>query len=217
MRNNQQLKSEKITERLREQLYRSYWSKHQKQQESSSTYNIISDAITESYLKEYFDNEEEIKLFHKYKNAFNLSHVVISPKDFGINLEAMGIHEKRHRGYTTYNVTINNVPPMHTKWENIENMLKDVLGNQGIRESIINLTKDYVRSVHYNDTICDKYLIGMPQNFWRECEYFCKDCKTTLQLKTKYPEIYELYLETVPFLLNKEERINNLRSKLGFI
>lgn len=219
MKNDQQLKSEKITESLRGQLYSKYWSKHQKQKEASDIHNIISDAIMKAYLKEFFENEEEIKLFHKHKNAFYLSHIIIPIENFGINLKAMGIDEKRNRR-NTYNISISGIPLVSRDQDerrNVEEkLLNNVLDNQGIRESITNLVKDYAKLTYFNETICDKYLIGMPQNFWRESEYFCKDCTTTLQLKNKYPEIYELYLETVPFLLNKEESIKELRNKLGF-
>ena len=218
MKEQKQLKSEKITINLRERLYRMYWNKHQKQSEMTKIYGTIIEAITEAQLKNFFKNEEDLETFKKIKSAFSLSYVSLCAEDFGIDLKSMKIDVNRKRGsnFSNYSISINEIPISEsiTKWK--DNLCK-ILEEQGIKESIINLIKDYVRLVNYNNSICDKYIIGMPHSYWRECEYFCSDCKTTLQLKTKYPEIYELYLETVPFLLDKEERINNLRSKLGFI
>lgn len=218
MKEQKQLKSEKITINLRERLYRMYWNKHQKQSEMTKIYGTIIEAITEAQLKNFFKNEEDLETFKKIKSAFSLSYVSLYAEDFGIDLKSMKIDANRKRGghHSNYSISINDIPISESITEWKDNLCK-ILEEQGIKESITNLIKDYVRLVNYNNSICDKYIIGVPHNYWRECEYFCSDCKTTLQLKTKYPEIYELYLETVPFLLDKEERINNLRSKLGFI
>jgi hypothetical protein len=213
-----QIKSEKITDSMREQLYNAYREKHQKYEEEKRLYKIITKSVEEAFLKEFFDNEKEIELFHKYKNAFSLTYFRIPVTDFGIDLKSLDI-EKRLRRNSNYYIHINNIPAVtEDEWRDISKKINQILDNQGIRESITNLIKDYIRIVQYNETISDKFLVNFPQNYHRrECEFFCTDCTTTLQLKNKYPEIYELYLKTVPFLVNKEDLIKELRDRLGFI
>ena len=205
---------------MRESLYYAYRSKHISQKDLNKISTVISEEITKAYLKEFFDNDREIELYRKYKNTFSTACLNLDYDFFGINLNSLGINEdrlKRIRG-SVNNIYVTDIliDNEYQNWDDYKKLLKEAIDNQGIRESITKLVKDYYKIVYLNETVSDKYIISPIPIPWREYEYFCADCNTTLQLKNKYPEIYELYLETVPFLVSKEDSIKKLRNKLGF-
>ena len=219
MNSTKKLKSEKITMQMRESLFFAYRKKQNNQKDPNKISTVISEEITKAYLKEFFSNNREIELYKKHKHTFSTTNLNLDYSFFGINLKTLGIDETRvKQGRINLGIYISDilVDKGHYTWEDYRKLISKAIDNQGIRESITNLVKDYYKLTYSMETVSDKYIVCPQPNPWRECEYFCADCNTTLQLKTKYPEIYELYLKTVPFLVNKEDSIKELRNKLGF-
>ena len=76
--------------------------------------------------------------------------------------------------------------------------------------------QEFINLTIQDETSCDKYFSTLPPRHWNCSEDFCSDCTTTLQLKNKYPEIYQVYLE-ISKRSSKDTLIDDLRRKLGFI
>ena len=104
-----------------------------------------------------------------------------------------------------------------------DQMINQILDNQGIREGITALYQEIIDLILKKIDMLGKY-INYPFSTWRRSDSFCISCSTTRQLELKYPEVYRVYEELKQkYLTNlgnensKEKLIENLRSKLGFI
>ena len=217
MKEENKINSEKLTMQLRSSIYSEFVSKTSKRSEINDIFNKIQEVFTNSFMSDYFDCEEDINFFKEHKNLLEFTYVYITPEVLDIE-----ITEERHKN-TDFKLSfsipdlLENQPGSHKiNSEDNKKTIQSFLKKHKIFNAFKRMYQEYINLTIQDEISCDKYLSTFPPRSWRRCEDFCSDCTTTLQLKNKYPEIYQIYLE-ISKRSSKDTLIDDLRRKLGFI
>ena len=216
----EKLKSEKITSDLRNSIYSHFYDKYAGQKKIQELINILVNELRNAYFQEFTGGDKDIiKVIEENSSLFNTYNFGISPEDFGIKLSEEDLKKLRYDKDDIY-LWVPNIIPVDLQKDQ---MINQILDNQGIREGITALYQEIINLIIKKIDILGKY-INYPFSTWRRSDSFCISCSTTRQLELKYPEVYKVYEELkqrYPTKLgnenSKEKLIENLRSKLGFI
>ena len=212
-----EINSEKITMQLRSHIYNAFVSKKSKKSEINDISEKIRKVFLDYFMSDYFDNKKDIEFFENHKDLLGYIYVYISPETLDIE-----ITKERHKVIDfklsiTLHILSENQPGLSgsDKTTN-KKLIIDFLKKHKILEAFKRMYQEYIDLVIQDETSCDKYFSTLQPQRWRRNEDFCSDCTTTLQLKNKYPEVYQIYLE-ISRRNSKETLIEDLRRKLGFI
>lgn len=211
-----EINSEKITMQLRSHIYDAFVSKISKKSEINDISEKIRKVFFDYFMSDYFDNKKDIEFFENHQNLLNYVYVHISPETLDIE-----ITKERHKVIDfklsiTFPVLSENQPGLNgSDVTTNKKLIIDFLKKHKILGAIKRMYQEYMDLIIQDETSCDKYFSTQPPR-WRHYENFCSECTTTLQLKNKYPEVYQVYLE-ISRRNSKETLIEDLRRKLGFI
>lgn len=215
---NSRIKSEKITSELRNKIYSKFYSSIRK--DSHEVEELIQKSFKEAYMNEFFTKKEQ-ELLKKIPELSYTTYLRYSYTDFGISEGSIPEMDKLRGNIVKYDISFGYLPTPPKYDIDEENshikILNRVLDNQRIREGMIGLIRKNFEIIIYNETCCDKYLPNNINNYWRISDVFCSDCTTTFQLMMKYPEVYDVYKKVRKHLIQKDELIEKLRQRLGFI
>ena len=216
----EKLKSEKLTNDLRNSIYSHFYDKYAGQKKIQELINILVNELRNAYFQEFTGGDKDIiKVIEENSSLFNTYNFGISPEDFGIKLSEEDLKKLKYDKDDIY-MWVPNIKPVDLP---LDQMFNQILDNQGIREGVTILYQEIIDLIIKKIDMLGKY-INYPFSTWRRSDSFCISCSTTRQLELKYPEVYEVYKELKqgnPTKLetdnSKEKLIENLRSKLGFI
>lgn len=217
MKEENKINSEKLTMQMRSSIYNAFVSKISKRSDINDISDKIQEVFTNSFMSDYFDSEEDINFFKKHKNLLEFTYVYITPEVLDIE-----ITEERYKSidfklsFSIPNLSENQPGSHKVNSEDNRKTIQNFLKKHKIFNAFKRMYQEFINLTIQNETSCDKYFSILPPRRWNCSEDFCSDCTTTLQLKNKYPEIYQVYLEISKKSL-KSTLISDLRRKLGFI
>lgn len=211
-----EINSEKITMQLRSHIYNAFVSKKSKKSEINDISGKIRKVFLDYFMSDYFDNKKDIEFFENHKDLLGYVYVYIFPETLDIKITKERYKVIDFKLLITLPILSENQPGLSADKTTNKKLIIDFLKKHKILEAIKRMYQEYIDLVIQNETSCDKYFSTLPPQRRRRSENFCSDCTTTLQLKNKYPEIYQVYLE-ISRRNSKETLIEDLRRKLGFI